>query len=336
MSLLIDYTKSLIPVNWKSSPSGWISGNCPMCVVNGEGRPDTKGRGGFHIDGDKLQYNCFNCGYKAGWSTGSKLTRNMKKLLMRLGADEASIQRIQLNLLQDSSISDLLPTKKKEAVKLEWPEMQLPPDTQVICKYDDIPPPKFLDICNYINGRGFNLDNSIFMYSPSTMPARMKNRFIIPFTYKGKIVGYTARWAGPPPKGIPKYYTQQPKRNFVFGLDQQTKNKQVVIVTEGQLDAIITDGVAIGSNNCNSEQADIIDSLNKSIIVVPDKDPASISLVSTAVDRGWKVSFPEWTDCKDVGDAVMKYGRLATIQSILTNAIDNRVKIQVMAKKYCR
>ena len=60
---------------------------------------------------------------------------------------------------------------------------------------------------------------------------RMYKRFIVPLI---KVFpGYTARWIGNP-EGMPKYYNQQPKNNFVYGLDSQTKDKNVVIVTEGQ------------------------------------------------------------------------------------------------------
>ena len=64
-----------------------------------------------------------------------------------------------------------------------------------------------------------------------------------------------------------KYYNPT-KKDFVYGLDRQTYDKEIVIVSEGQLDAIVTDGCAIGSNNINEEQADILHSLNKRIIVL--------------------------------------------------------------------
>ena len=164
----------------------------------------------------------------------------------------------------------------------------------------------------------------------------MYKRFIIPFFYKGIPVGYTARWIGNPPEGMPKYYNHNLKKNFVYGLDSQTKDKNVVIVTEGQLDAIFTDGVAIGSNNINDDQANIIDSLNKRVIVLPDADASGMKMVNKAMDRGWGVAFPEWDNCKDAADAAMKYGRLYTVRSILDSVVTNTTKIKVLAKGYCR
>ena len=54
MPVLTDYVRQIIPVNWIPAPSGWIHGNCPVCIVNGESRPDSKGRGGFKFDGQGL------------------------------------------------------------------------------------------------------------------------------------------------------------------------------------------------------------------------------------------------------------------------------------------
>jgi hypothetical protein len=338
MALITNYVRTLIPANWKSSPSGWISGNCPMCITNGQIRPDTKGRGGFYFEDEKFQYNCFNCGFKTGWSTDKGISNRLKKLMMRFGADESDIQRLQLELMQEDQLNDLLRKQKRtqEPIEIDWPEMQLPPDTVQIGEYKGEATPEFIRAADYLVSRGFDLSSKDFLYSPSKVPGKINNRIIIPFYYRNKVVGYTARWTGQVPEGIPKYFTQQPPRKFVYGLDKQTSNKRIVIVTEGQLDAIVTDGIAIGSNNCNDEQADIIDSLNKRIIVLPDADKSSMRLIAKAIKRGWEVSFPEWDGCKDAADALMRYGRLATIRSIIDSAIDNSIKIQVLAKGYCR
>lgn len=338
MALITNYVRTLIPVNWRSSPSGWTSGNCPMCVTNGQARPDTKGRGGFYFEDEKFQYNCFNCNYKTGWSPGKPLSKRLKNLLVTFGADESDVQRLQLELMQEDQFNELLTksSKRKEKVEINWPEKQLPASSTKINEFRGEPTPEFIKTVEYLASRGFDISSDDFWYSPSTMPGRMKNRFIIPFYYNGKVVGYSARWNGVPPEGMPKYFKQAPPKNFVYGLDKQTPEKRVVIVTEGELDAIVTDGIAIGSNNCNDDQANIIDSLNKRVILLPDADKSSMRLVNKAIERGWEVSFPEWNDCKDAGDALIKYGRLATVRSILDSAVDNSTKIRVLAKGYCK
>lgn len=335
MSIVSDYVKNLIPVNWKSNPSGWTSGNCPMCILNGQARPDTKGRGGFYFDEEKFQYHCFNCQYKTGWAPGKSINNRLKRLLQQFGADERDIQRLQLELLKEQDVAELLLKKERRStLSIDWPELQLPDGAAPFMAYPE-PDNDWISAATYLTERGFDIEDTRFLYSPAKLPARMNKRFVIPFTYKGKTVGYTARWSGNPPDKIPKYYNQQPG-NYVYGLDRQNEDKQIVILTEGPLDAIVVDGISAGTNTISEGQADVIASLNKRIVVLPDRDRAGMEMVKAAIRHGWSVAFPEWTDCKDAGDAQLKYGRLYTVRSILDSAVDNPTKIQVLAKGYCK
>lgn len=338
MSLVINYIKTIVPSGWQVNPSGWISGNCPMCVHNGESRPDTKGRGGFSFESDeKFQYNCFNCGYATGWSAGKPLSIRLKKLMMQLGAEESDIQRLQLELMQQDELAQVLLKRQNRTrpVVIDWAKMDLP---------EGATPLRDIQACSnevvqaieYLVSRGFDPMDGNFWFTNARQPAVMNKRIIVPFWYKSHVVGYTGRWIGNTPEGMPKYYNKQPPKNFVYGLDRQTSEKDIVIVTEGILDAIVTDGVAIGSNNINDDQANIIDSLQKTVILLPDADTAGERAVRTAIDRGWSVSFPEWDNCKDAGDAQAKYGKLFTVKTILENAVSNPTKIQVLSKRYCR
>jgi len=337
MALMNEYVRTLIPANWRSSPSGWVSGNCPMCTRNGQARPDTKGRGGFLFDAEKFQYNCFNCNFKTGWNPQSKITLRLKQLLTTFGADENDIQRIQLELLRDQDVATLLiKTEKRKNLVIGWDEMNLPDDAKPFMDFPE-PDENWINAVTYLTDRGFDISDPRFMYSPSRTHGRVNKRFILPFTHKGKVVGYTARWAhNTIPPGMPKYYNQQPKKDFVYGLDRQTADKQIVIITEGQLDAIVTDGCAIGSNNINDDQADIIHSLNKQIIILPDADDAGKLMCKAAIKHGWGVAFPEWKDCKDASDALTKYGRLYTIKSIINSTETNPTKIELMMRRYCK
>lgn len=338
MSLIINYIRTLVPADWQSNPSGWVSGNCPMCVHNGESRPDTKGRGGFSFESDeKFQYNCFNCGFTTGWSTGKRLSYRLKKLMNYLGAEESDIQRLQLELMQQDELAQVLIKRqnRNRPVVINWPQMDLPESSlpvSMISNFNE----SVIQGMTYLVDRGFDPMDGNFWFTESRQPAVMNKRIIIPFTYKNKIVGYTARWIGDVPEGMPKYYNKQPPKNFVYGLDNQTSDKDIVIVTEGILDAIVTDGLAIGSNNINEDQANIIDSLQKTVILLPDADEAGARAVNTAIDRGWSVSFPEWDNCKDAGDAQVKYGKLFTVRSIIDSAVSNPTKIKVLMQRYCK
>lgn len=338
MSLIIDYIKTLVPAGWSSNPSGWTSGNCPMCIHNGESRPDSKRRGGFRFESDeKFQYNCFNCGFTTGWTTGKTLSYRLKKLMMQLGAEESDIQRLQLELMQQDELAQVLLKKQNRTrpVVIDWPEIELPERTIPFMEYPE-PDSDWISAAEYLHQRGFNIEDPRLMYTPVKQPARMSKRFVIPFTHKETVVGYTARWVGTPPEGMPKYYNKQPPKNFVYGMDRQTSDKDIVIVTEGILDAIVTDGVAIGSNNINEDQANIIDSLQKTVVLLPDADKAGYRAVNTALERGWSVSFPDWDGCKDAADAQVKYGQLFTVRTILDSAVNNSTKVKVLAQRYCK
>ena len=94
------------------------------------------------------------------------------------------------------------------------------------------------------------------------------------------------------------------------------------------------DGVAILGNECHEIQADIIDSLGREVIVVPDADKAGAKLVDKALEYGWSVSFPVWQEThKDVASAVEAFGKLFVIKSILAAKQSNRLKIELRKKK---
>jgi DNA primase len=120
----------------------------------------------------------------------------------------------------------------------------------------------------------------------------------------------------------------------VFNTDLQSPDAKFVIVVEGPFDAMAIDGVAILSNECSETQADIIDSLTREVILVPDRDRAGAKLVNDALEYGWSVSFPEWeTDIKDVSAAVERYGKLFVLKSILAAKETSRLKIELKKKK---
>lgn len=336
MSVVINYVRGIVPLNWISTPSGWTHGNCPMCVLNGESRPDEKGRGGFMFEDDSFIYNCFNCKYKVSWRSGYSFTNKLERLLSAFGTQESDIQRLKLDLMREGDISHLIQFKKqkKDISRIGWNNAELPEGARPLLDWEEADE-NIIAAIMYLEERGFDASDPRFMYSKSRSPGLMNKRFIIPFTHKNNIVGYTARWIGNPPDGMTKYYNKSPKNDFVYGIDRQ-QGKHTVIVTEGQLDAIITDGVAIGSNEINDDQADIIESLGDNIILLPDFDKPGAKMVDFAVSRGWSVSFPEWEGCKDVGDANVKYGRLYTVRSIIYSAIQNKVKIDLMKRKFCK
>ena len=118
-------------------------------------------------------------------------------------------------------------------------------------------------------------------------------------------------------------------------MDAQDWTRKFVIVTEGPFDAITVSGVSILGSEINETQKDLINGLNRQVIVVPDRDASGQKLVDQAIEFGWSVAFPKWPDAvTDVADAVSKYGRLFVIQSILKTTETTKLKIDLQRKMY--
>jgi DNA primase len=180
----------------------------------------------------------------------------------------------------------------------------------------------------YILDRGYELDDCDWHYSP--MPG-YQDRLIIPFRHNKLLVGYTARKVV---KGSPKYLSES-QSGYVFNVDKQNYRSKVVFVCEGPFDALAVDGVALLTNLPNEQQTAIINSLGKTVVVVPDRDYTGMGLVKYAMDNGWLVAIPDWEDdVKDASDAFKRYGKLFTVKNLLDTATDNKVKLELMIKKY--
>jgi DNA primase len=225
--------------------------------------------------------------------------------------------------------ADLVQPPKEEIpeYKINWPEYKLPSGSKPLDQWEYNP--LYNKALEYISYRGL-LELGDWYYSNAII-GQMQHRIILPYKYKNKIVGFTARWTGEEQHKYPKYYQQQP-RDFVFNLDAQKKERKYVLVTEGPFDAVAIDGVAIGGSNINYQQAQIINQLGKEVIFVPDQDKAGIDVVRQATYYNWSVSFPPWDEVKDCAEAVNKYGRPFTLKSILSFVETNKTKIKVKSQ----
>jgi len=181
----------------------------------------------------------------------------------------------------------------------------------------------------YIVERGFDLDDYDFRWSPETDHG-LNRRIIIPFSWQGQVIGYTARSLSPLSKL--KYFNQYDS-DYVFNIDAQTPERQFVLVSEGSLDALALDGVAVLTNTVSEQKAEIIESLGKQVIAVPDRDHSGEQLIDAALEYGWAVSFPLWEpDIKDAASARQRYGRLYTLRSVLEGVETSSLKIKLRTR----
>lgn len=320
MSLIQDTIKMHIPARHKNAAKGWIAFNAPCCVHNGE-TADSRGRGGFNFGADgSAVYHCFNCGYKTGWRPGLHFGLKMRKLMSWLGMDEGHIQRICLDALRNLDQEVVFQERIKEEIHFESREL---PENSTKLTID------YPAHVAYLNQRGFSLDDFNWMTSTEEGYAR---RIIIPYTWQGSIVGYTARSIDI--KTNKGKYIQHVGSDYVFNMDSQRRDSKFVLVFEGPFDAIPLDGTAMLTNEVSERKAEIIDTLGREVIVVPDKDKSGGLLVDAALTYGWSVAFPDWQeDIKDAADACLRYGRLYTLRSILATKQQNQLKIELHKKR---
>tara|TARA_Y100000389_G_scaffold73516_1_gene70164 strand:+ start:1429 stop:2409 length:981 start_codon:yes stop_codon:yes gene_type:complete len=324
MSIVSDTIIAHLPGKRKTTPSGWTSFNAPCCHHNGNAA-DRRGRGGLISEGDTVSYHCFNCGYKASWQPGRAVSVKLRKLLQWLNVADDVINKLTLDVMR---INEGVEVAERKIELPTFDTVPVPPDAVKIADITEFN--KFsIAVVEYMASRNLNLDDTEYYWSSSLA---YRDRLIIPFYYEGRIVGWTARTIQP--NKNPKYLTEtQP--GFVYGLDDQTYDKQFAILVEGQVDAIHIEGCALGGSEINDAQAMLINKLNKDIVVVPDRDKAGSKLVEQAIERGWGVSMPEWNEAiNDVGDAVDKYGRLYALYSIAEKAETSPLKIRLRAKKW--
>jgi len=300
----------------KQTSSGWLSGNAVCCIHRGDTQ-DKRGRGGLKIADNGWSYSCFNCGYTASFVLGRNLTFKARRLLEWMNVPQEEIERINLESLKLKSIAGLLSDRQTVLDKIhgiEFEDRDLPGDTQELNESAKA----------YLQGRHLPLDYP-FLYK--TMP---RPGIVIPFTHNNQVVGHTTRFLD---DRTPKYI-QDIQPGYVFGTDLQKSTWQSAIVVEGVFDALSINGLAVLHADVNDAQVRLIRSLGRDIIVVPDQDEAGMKLVDRAVELGWSVSMPDWpAGIKDVNDAVICMGKLATLITIMQSRETSRIKIELRKKQ---
>jgi hypothetical protein len=317
---------SIIPGKKRRTHGGWVSFNGICCHHQGH-RPDARMRGGIHIDGNNWSYHCFNCNFKCGFTLGKSIGYKVRQLLSWCGIDEKDILRWNLESLQQKDFLDF--TKPAVRVNVNFEIKQLPDDCEDL-NLDDARHFRYIE---YIERRGIHYNSYPFKVTPigtGNPVSRREHRIIIPYYFKGDIVGYTSRFLD---DKLPKYINVQ-QQGYVFNIDAQKEDWSVCLVTEGIFDALSVDGVALMHDDISPEQAILLSTLNRQIIVVPDRDATGLKLCDKALELGYQVSLPDWeAGIKDVNDAIKKYGRLPTLLSILQSATNSKIKLEIQRKK---
>jgi len=327
MSLIADTLLNYLPGKRKHTPSGWIGFNAVCC-------DDKRQRGGFIVNGgDAVSYHCFNCGFKCSWQPGRHISQKMNKFMRDLNIPDDIIGQLRLEALRldnnsTAEIRTVIPKFDTRAMPMDAISFE---ELNTFLKLPDgdyAVPTKFTEAFAYLIDRKIDPFAYPFYWANRT---GFNTRIIIPFLYKGDIVGWTARAIN---DAQPKYLSEQ-QPGYVFNLDSQNDDREFVIVCEGPFDALSIDSCALLGAEIKDSQHWLLRQLGKEIVLVPDRDAAGKATLEQALALEWSVSMPDWPDgIKDVNDAVIKLGRLATMWLIVSAKESNNLKIQLKAKKW--
>lgn len=312
-----------LPGKRKQTPSGWISFNCPLCG-------DRRSRGGLKPNDQGWSFHCFNCGSTSSFVLGRSVGYKAKMLLEHLGVPEPEINALNLESLRHRSIHGILDDRARVANTLSDIAFE---------EFTDFPPasefitPELPLYWNYLRDRKVPEDFPAMTTIRTDGIHWVRPHVTIPFTYDGKVVGWCARFLdGKAPK-----YINHTQPGYVFGTEFQHTDWQYAIVVEGIFDALSIGGLAVMHNTVSDAQARLIRNLGREVIVVPDQDKAGLELVDRALELGWSVSIPEWPKgVKDVNDAVVKFGKLATLLTIMQSRETSRIKIELRKKNLAK
>ena len=338
MALIHQLIAEHIPQKRRTSPRGWLMFNAPCCTHRGQSR-DTRMRGNMLILPDgHIAYNCYNCGFKTVFDNVN-ISRNFENLMNWLNVPTDDIRKVKLEVLQNKLAGvTALPSHEDLHFLRDFKEVSLPEGARPIeaIMEDDEIAPQFVSTMEYLSSRGDAVaEGWDYHWSPSTK-WNLDQRIIIPFYYRDKIVGWTARYAGTPPKDVPRYYNSDLQTGYLFNCDAITKgNRKYIILVEGPFDAIAIDGVAALGSRLSRQQLSWLNSTDREIILLPDRQRNNQGLIDIALEQGWSVSFPDWEDdVKDAADASCRYGKLFTLRTIIHSRTNSALQIGTKRKMF--
>jgi len=313
---------------------GWQAVRCHVC--NDHTRKGL--RGAFLFDGDKTIYKCWNCNHTAIYDPYENeiMPKNMIKVLNDFHVPETEWQPI---ILESPAYRHGGKKKeyKRELDNIEPKEVIMPnffyflntadPDDEMAQEAR-----KYL-----IDDRKVNPDDYPFMLARKADNPKLHKwlgRVIMPIFKNEKLIFYIGRAMYDATK---KYETPAtPKEKVLFGFDRLFEHVPApLLVVEGWFDAFAIDGVATLGNVITPYQIEWLNRSKRDKIYIPDKFGNGKRAAEQALEEGWYISTPDiGENCKDMDDAVKKYGKMYVLKSIMDNkATDYLAKARL--QNYC-
>lgn len=337
---LEDVIRRYVPLSSKPNSRGFYSVLCKVCGDHGR-----KGkRAGFKFDNDTVGFNCFNCGHSAIYDPHSlssdnhaSLSDNMITVLESFNIPDNEWKQVLFTNLALQHNEGHQRQTKLIHTDIEPKEIEVPSHFYPLGSADS--EDKWTIIArDYLeHERGVDPDKYRFYLStgegdPSAK--KWKGRLIIPIYKDNKLIFYQGRALVTLKK---KYESPNtPRDRVICGFDELFKHTEAPLyITEGWFDAEAIGGVAVLGNKLSDAQIKWLNRSNRPKVIVPDRFGDGHLLAEQGVNLGWKVSIPDTASCKDVSEAVKKYGKLYVMNSLVENTVSDlmaRMAIEVHCK----
>lgn len=313
--------------------TGWNPVLCKVCNDRGH-----KGkRAGFRFDGDNVAYHCFNCGHSTVYDheNHTSMPTKMIQVLNDFGIPEQEWQSVLFSSLanKNNNLSKQLPEKKNFEPQI----VEVPKEFYYL---NDAPTnDKWAEIAkNYlVEERNINPNDYPFMLCHTKVDGALKKwvgRIIIPVFKNDNIIFYTGRDLTAAKRK--KYESPSVSRsNVIFGFDRLFDfDDRPLYIVEGWFDAFMINGVAIFGNQISEGQAFWLNRSRKRKVYIPDRQGNGIKAAEQALRHGWSISTPDIGDCKDINEAIKRYGKLYVLKSIVDNTA-TEFEAQMKLGVYC-
>lgn len=295
-------------------------------------------RAAFKLDGDSVGFHCFNCKHVAKYDPSEHpyLSKNMKQVMEDFGIPESEYQKPVFAALASRGQESNSENKKEEIINLEPEILNLPKTFYDLKDADDA----WGDLARYYleEERGVNVNSQTFYLAHKTDDPYLKKwfgRVIIPIYKDGNLIFYIGRdLTG---KKTKKYESPSVSRDTViYGYDRLFADyEKPLYVAEGWFDAFAVDGAAILGNEINATKAKIFNRSRRQKVYIPDRFGNGRQAAEQALEYGWSISTPNIGDCKDMNEAVLKYGKLYVLKTLAENTVSDSFSANVKLRIFC-
>jgi hypothetical protein len=321
----------------KKTPSGWYTCKCPICN-------DYKVRGGFRLEIDAIGYHCFNCGFSTKYDpTTGIFPSKLEQVLEKFGIERTDYQQILFDIKKQLHVTGNISTQAVQRFQFNVEPIYFPKCFVKLSDYKGPNKDKYVDyltkrsLAHLIGSRYFYVvdESKIETNEDKELAIKHRNSIILPVWLRNDVVWYTSRRLV---NAKPKYLScSVPKKCIISNMDViHYAKSQYIFICEGPFDALsVKNGTAIYSNNMTKQQIELLNKCRAMKVYIPDKGKEGLQGALQALEQGWYVSTPDIGNCKDLNEALVKYGSIYLHKTIYDN-IQKGDKGKIAVHAYCK